>query len=90
MVNPFAEAAANGGALVADFLTGRASGAYPGGELEHILPTLVQAFGGFCDKHGISSEDYAALLVRFTAGHRGNRFHRNHRGPSWSPKLARI
>ncbi|RYG89190.1 hypothetical protein EU803_18250 [Loktanella sp. IMCC34160] len=71
----YAEAAANkDGYLVADFLTGKAKGAFPDGEVEHFLPLFKNAFPEFCAKHKISVSDYRAFLVRFIAGRNGNRY----------------
>ena len=71
----FAEAAVNEeGYLVADFLTGKAHGAFPNGEVEDVLPLFKNAFPEFCDKHNVDASDYKALLVRFIADSDGNRF----------------
>lgn len=71
----FAEAAANeDGYIVADFLTGKAEGAYPDGEIEHALPLFRSAFPEFCEKHGVEFTDFTAFLVRFVAGKSGNSY----------------
>lgn len=71
----FAEAAANvDGYFVADFLTGKAEGAYPHGEVEHALPLFRTAFPEFCEKHGVEFSDFTAFLVRFVAGKGGNSY----------------
>ena len=69
----FAEAATNkDGYIIADFLTGKAEGAYQNGELEHALPLFKNAFRDFCEKHGVEFSDYIAFLVRFVADSGGN------------------
>jgi hypothetical protein len=75
LTHVFAEAAANmNGYVIADFLTGKAEGASPEGELEHALPLFKNAFPEFCEKHGVKFSDYTAFLVRFVAGQGGNSY----------------
>lgn len=71
----YSEAAANeDGCIVADFLTGKVEGAYPGGEVEDALPLFKNAFPDFCDKHDVEISDYSAFLVRFISGKNGNSY----------------
>ena len=71
----FAEAAVTrDGFIIADFLAGRAEGAFPGGEVEHALLLFRDAFPAFCEKHGIDVSDYHAFLARFIASNSGNSY----------------
>ena len=75
LTHVYAEAAANkDGYVIADFLTGEAETACPEGELEYALPLFKNAFGEFCEKHGVEASDYAAFLVRFIASTDGNKY----------------
>ncbi len=75
LTHVFAEAASNvDGYFVADFLTGKAEGAWPHGEVEYALPLFRNAFPEFCEKHGVEFTDFKAFLVRFVAGKGGNSY----------------
>lgn len=71
----YAEAAVTpDGFVVVDFLNGQVQGAFPGGELEYVVPLFSSAFPAFCAKHGVDLSDYRMCLVRFVAGQGGNSY----------------
>ncbi len=71
----YAEAAATPeGYVVMDVLSGKLTGAYPGGDLEHAASLVANAFPAFCAKHGVDHADYQECLVSFNARLAGNSF----------------
>ena len=71
----YAEAAATPeGYVVIDVLSGKMTGAFPGGDLEQTAPLVANAFPAFCAKHGVDHADYKECLVRFNARLAGNSF----------------
>lgn len=74
-ISVYAEAAATPqGYVVIDVLSGKLTGVFPGGNLEHTAPLVANAFPAFCEKHGVDHADYRECLVRFDARLAGNSF----------------
>jgi hypothetical protein len=70
----YAEAAPLPDGIVVDLLHGTVKGAFPGGQLEQVVPLFSAAFPAFCARHGVDHSQYSMCMVRFFARLVGNSY----------------